>query len=157
MDKRRLNVGVVIAIVLLIICAVGISAYGAEKRVLIASQSSDFKNEVVASLQEELKHSGIVFTIKDISALPKLKENEWDAIVIIHAVKMGKIKKQVKHYLDNVDNWEKVIVLTTYGSKDPVPDIYGIDSISAASEKEQVDTLTADLKTRLQTILNIGN
>ena len=157
MDKRLFNVRVVIAIILLIICAAGISAYGAEKRVLIVSQSSDFKNKVVALLQEELKHNGIEFTITDISALRKVKEDEWDAIVIIHTVKMGRIKNQVKHYLDNVDNWRKVIVFTTYGSKDPVPDLYGIDSISAASEKEQVTTLTADLKTRLQNILNIIN
>jgi hypothetical protein len=154
MEKRRFNVGILITIILLLICAVGINGYGGEKRVLIASQSSDFKNEVVASLQEELKNNGIAFTVTDISVLRNVKEAEWDSIVIVHTVKMGKIKKQVKHYLDSVDNWEKVIVFTTYGSKDPVPDMYGIDSISAASEKEQIQTLTADLKAKLQNILN---
>jgi hypothetical protein len=157
MKKRRMYGKIFVTIILLLISAIGFNVYGGEKRVLIASQSSDFKNSIVKLLQEEMKDSGIQFTVEDVSALGKVKEGEWHAIVIVHAVKMGKINKRVKRYLDSVDDFSKVIVLTTYGNRDPVPHMYGIDSISAASKKEQVQTLTSYLKNRLQAILSIGS
>jgi hypothetical protein len=153
MEKRLIKTQAVVAIIVLLIFTSRVSVRGGEKRVLIVSQSSDFKNEVVGSLQEELDDSSINFTVKDISALRKVNEDEWDAIVIVHAVKMGRIKSSVKRYLDSVNDWEKVIVLTTYGSEDPVPGMYGIDSISAASEEEPVKPVIADLKARLKAIL----
>ena len=155
MEKRRFDAWVLFIFILLLVWAVGFYGYGDVKRVLIVSQSSDFKNEVVGSLREELKQSSIEFTVTDISSLRKVREDEWDAIVIVHAVKMGRIKNQVKRFLDNVENWEKVIVVTTYGSEDPVPSMYGIDSISSASEKDQVKPVTTEIKTRLHNILKI--
>ncbi|KPJ87025.1 MAG: hypothetical protein AMS17_09820 [Spirochaetes bacterium DG_61] len=153
MAKRYLRGKIIIAIIFLLICASGFNGYGEEKRVLIVSQSSEFKESVVAFLQEEMNESGIAFTVKGISALGNVREGEWDAIVILHAVKMGKINKHVRRYLDKIDDFNRVIVLTTYGTKDPVPSKYGINSISAASKKEQVKTLTSDIKNRLQEIL----
>ena len=68
---------------------------------------------------------------------------------------MGKMKKHVKNYLDGIDDWSRVIILTTCGSEDPVPVMYGIDSITAASKKDEVNIVTADLKNRLETTLKI--
>ena len=69
---------------------------------------------------------------------------------------MGKLNRQVKRYLDNVDEWKKIIILTTYGSEDLVSSTYGIDSITAASKTEEVTTVTTNLKSRLKAVLNSG-
>ena len=155
MQKRWIHILISLSITIIIWVA-GYRAYGDEKQVLIANMNSTFKDSVVATLQDEVKGSGIEFTVKNISVLGKVKDENWDAIVILHAVKMGRINRQVKEYLDSVDNWNKVIVLTTYGSEDIVSSTYGIDSITAASKTEEVTIVTQDLKSRLEAVLSSG-
>ena len=153
MRQMQLHRRILVTIVFLLICISGFDGYGGEKKVLIVSQSSEFKSSIVASLQREMNESSIAFTIESVSALRNIREGEWDAIIILHAVKMGKINNHVKRYFETCGDFSKVIVLTTYGTKDPVPGRYGIDSISAASKKEQIESLTSALKNRLQDIL----
>ena len=155
MQTRWVHILGAISITILIWIS-GYTVYGDEKQVLIACMNSTFKDTVVATLQDEMKGSGIEFSVKNISVLGKVKNEDWDAIVILHAVKMGKIKGQVKKYLDNVDDWSRVIVLTTYGSEDIVSSTYGIDSITAASKTEEIASVTEELKSRLNEVLDSG-
>ncbi|UCB45568.1 MAG: hypothetical protein JSV25_15385 [Spirochaetota bacterium] len=155
MKKWQIHTIIVLSITIFIWIS-GYTVYGEEKQVLIANMNSTFKDTVVANLQDEMKGSGIEFSVKSISVLGKVKNEDWDAIVILHAVKMGKIKGQVKKYLDNVNDWSKVIVLTTYGSEDIVSSTYGIDSITAASKTEEIASATEELKNRIRTVLDSG-
>ena len=138
---------------ILLLCTTGLTLYAGEARVLIANQGSEFKDAVVEKLQDEMQESGISFTVQKLNTLGRVNQEEWDAIVIIHAVKIGSINKNVERFFNRIDDYSKVIVCTTCGEKDVVPETYGVDSITAASKKEEVSALTQQIEKRLHTII----
>lgn len=145
----------ILIVFILLLCTAGLTLYAGEARVLIANQGSEFKDAVVETLQNEMDESGIAFTVQKLNTLGRVKQEEWDAIVILHAVKIGSINKNVERFFNRADDYGKVIVCTTCGEKDVVSEKYGIDSITAASEIEEVSALTRQIVNRLQNILGI--
>jgi len=140
---------------ILLLCTTGLTLYAGEARVLIANQGSEFKDAVVEKLQDEMQESGIFFTVQKLNILGRTKPEEWDAVVILHAVKIGSINKNVERFFNQIDDYSKVVVCTTCGDKDMVSEKYGIDSITAASKKEEASALTRQIEKRLQNILGI--
>jgi len=55
-----------------------------EIRVLIATQGSEFKDAVVAGVVDHLKRKGAYIKVIDVSALPQVNENKWNAVVVLH-------------------------------------------------------------------------
>jgi len=153
------RVAIIFTVVLLICAATAAiagTALGAErKKVLIVSQGSDFKKDVIAQIRKQTEGRGVGITEKSLSYLSKTSEDEWDAIVVVHAIKVGRMKRDVKRFFDGVEDWNKVIVVTTCGSEDPVPEEYGIDSLTAASKQAQVDAASTYAVTRLKAILQV--
>lgn len=142
-----------VIIFILFFLAVAGSAFAAErKEVLIVSQGSDFKKDVVERICERIEGSGVGVTRKDLSFLGRTSEDEWDAIVVIHAIKVGRMKRDVRRFFDGVEDWDRVIVVTTCGSKDPVSEEYGIDSMTAASKKAQVEGAAAYAISRIKSL-----
>jgi len=145
----------IMIVFILLLFTAGLTLYAGEARVLIANQGSEFKDAVVEKLQDEMQGSGISFTVQKLNTLGRVKSEEWDAVVILHAVKIGSINKNVERFFNRIDDYGKVIVCTTCGEKDVVPAKYGIDSITAASKKEEVSALTQQIVKRLHDMLDI--
>lgn len=137
------------------LCYTGPALYAGEVRVLIANQGSEFKDAVVEKLLDDMRESSISFTVQKLNTLGRVKPEEWDAVVILHTVKIGSINKNVERFFNRIDDYSKVIVCTTCGDKDMVSEKYGIDSITAASKEEEVSTLTQQVEKRLQNMLGI--
>jgi hypothetical protein len=159
LEKIHMNHGIVRKIIMivfiLLLCTAGLTLYAGEARVLIANQGSEFKDAVVEKLRDEMRESSISFTVQKLNTLGRVKPEEWDAVVILHAVKIGSINKNVERFFNRIDDYSKVIVCTTCGDKDRVSEKYGIDSITAASKKEEVSILAQQIEKRLQNILGI--
>ena len=75
--------------------------------------------------------------------------------MVIHSIKVGKMKREVRRFFDGVEDWNRVIVVTTCGSQDPVPEEYGIDSLTAASKQAQVEGAAAYAISRLKETLGV--
>lgn len=121
--------------------------------ILIASQDSDFKDAVVARITSTLDLLQLSYKVTDVSTLKKVDEDEWDAIVIVQTVKMGKINKHVRRYLDDALDLDKIVLVTTAGSGDPRTDAWDVDTITCASKMEELENILEQVLMRLEMIV----
>lgn len=154
MKNGIIHAGIMIVCILLLFAA-GMSLYADESLVLIANQGSEFKNAVVEKLREEMKGSGVSFAVQKLNILSRASPDEWDAVVILHAVKMGSINKNVERFLNRVNDPSRVIVCTTCGQEDVIPGKYGIDSITAASKVYEIEAAVTRIAEQLRGVLGI--
>lgn len=124
-----------------------------EQKVLIASQGSDFKNVLVDSLTTHLKEKPLYIKVVDVSALGNVNEEEWDALVLIHACQQYKINPDVKKYLDKAKNLSKVILVITSGSGEWKTDEYEVDIFTSASKLNELNSLVSSILDKIKTIL----
>lgn len=121
-------------------------------RVLIATQGSAFKDAIVAGILDHLKHRNAYVKVIDVSALPQINENKWNAIIVLHTWENLKPQADSKAYLEHVKELNKVIVLATSGRGNYK--IKGVNAISSASVMSDVSTRTLDIIHRLDAILD---
>jgi hypothetical protein len=124
-----------------------------EKRVLIASQGSSFKNALVDELSTYLKEKKVYLKIVDVTALTDIPENNWDAVILIHTTEMNKLQPDVKAYLDRIQDYGRVILITTSGPGTWKTDEYNVDIITSASKQEELPGLAKDVIKRLDLML----
>jgi len=122
-----------------------IGAPDAEKKVLIASQGSKFKDTLVEELSGYLKDKEIYLKIADVTTLKDVAESGWDAIILIHTTEKYELQPDVKAYLDRVDDYDRVILITTSGSGTWKTDEYDVDIITSASKQNEIPGLTKDV------------
>lgn len=123
-----------------------------DKKVLIASQGSNFKNAVVESLTAYL--GGKAYTkVIDVTSLAEVNEAEWDALVFIHTTEQWKLWPDVDEYLARAQDLDKVILVTTSGSGDWKTDKYDVESITSASRMDEMPTLLPALYAKLDKLL----
>jgi hypothetical protein len=120
------------------------------RRVLIATQGSQFKNAIVAALIDHLKKKNAYIKVIDVSTLPKVDEDKWTAIVVIHTWENMKPPAYVKDFVGRVKNLSKVIVLATSGRGNFK--IEGINAISSASVMANVPAIASEIDGRLDSI-----
>jgi hypothetical protein len=124
----------------------------ATQRVLIATQGSKFKDALVAAVVERLKARKVYVKVVDVSALPGVNEEGWNAIVLVHTWEMRRPPAEVKSFVDRTRNSGKLVVLTTSGAGNFKMD--GIDAISSASVIAEVPSRAADIAARIDAILD---
>jgi hypothetical protein len=122
-----------------------------EQRLLIATQGSTYKDAVVASVVERLSGRPIFIQVVDVTALPDVGENQWDAIVVLHTIEYGKAPAPAQAFIDRVGKTGKVVVLSTSGAGDFK--IEGIDAISSASRMTDVPGQVDKIQSRIEPLL----
>ena len=131
-----------------------VNAPDREEKVLIATQGSKFKDAVVAGLIDHLKQRGAYVKVIDVTELPQVKEELWNAVVILHTWQVFQPQADAKAYVDRVKDRRKVIVLTTSGSGGSKID--GVDAIASASVMADVPSRNSEIAARLDAILGAG-
>ena len=120
------------------------------KRVLIVSQGSEFKNKVVRGIIHNFKSTH--FEIIDVSYLDEVKNEKWDAIVLIHTWVMNKPPKSVKIFLERSKNdLGKIVIFTTSGSGNYK--MKDVDAITGESIIEDVNKKVKEISDELIIIL----
>jgi hypothetical protein len=122
------------------------------RKVLIASQGSDFKGAVVESLTTLLKERPVYLRVIDVTTLADVDESEWNAVVIIHTTERGRLQPDVKGYLDRVENLGKVVLVTTSGSGEWRTADYDIDVITSASRDSEIPSVLHSIASQLDAI-----
>lgn len=126
----------------------------AEKKVLIASQGSEFKNTLVDELAGYLEKKEVYLKVVDVTVLNDIDVDTWDAVVLIHTTEMNRLQSDVKAYLDRVQDYGRVILITTSGPGTWKTEEYFVDIITSASKQEELPTLTEEVKHRLDIMLS---
>src|SRR5512143_4031194 len=94
---KKILLGVAISIVALVACmswyrihysmhparTFEVNSPAAASKVLIATQGSEFKDSIVAGVIAHLQERGVYVKVVDVSALPAVREADWNAIVLI--------------------------------------------------------------------------
>lgn len=124
-----------------------------DTRVLIATQGSSFKNALVSRITEVLGKKSVYINVIDVSALPEINEDDWQALVLITACQSDEMPAEVNAYLANTRALDRLVLLVTSGSGKWRPEGVRLDSISSASTKAQVGPLATEILRRLETLL----
>ena len=102
---------------------------------------------------ESLKKQSIYIKVMDVSVIYEVTEEMWQALIIINTCEVGKMHSEVRHYLFQAKELNKVILFTTSGSGNWKPEDSSIDSISSASKMTQVDLAVTHIVDNLNKIL----
>ena len=123
-----------------------------EHKLIIATQGSEFKNEITKSIIEFYKQDSIYIKVIDISSLSETDPQNWTALVIIHTWENWKPPIDVKDFIDRTQAFHnKIVVLTTSGQGSYK--IKGIDAITGASKLENTASYTHLIIERLDRLL----
>ena len=119
------------------------------ERIAIATQGSTFKNTIVTSIINQYKDDSVYINVLDISDLPTLLVNEYNAIVILHTWEYGRPPAQVSEFINvNLAAKEKFIVMATSGQGSNK--IEGIDALSGESILENTGDYADDIIERIE-------
>ena len=103
------------------------------KRVLIATQSTDFKNELTTTLCDSLKASSAYIRGIDVGGLSEVNESDWDRVLIITSF-IARLNGNIDRYVSGSHAPEKILVFVTSGGSDwQPPSDFKVDALTSAS------------------------
>lgn len=111
------------------------------EKILIATQGSSYKNEVVQRLAEKLSTREVYIKITDVSNLDSIDPQAWSNIVILNTSIANKVNSHVRRFLDMIGSSDKIIVITTSGGGDFTPPNLEVDGITTASRLNETEKM----------------
>jgi hypothetical protein len=122
-------------------------------KMLVAYQGSAYKNTLVENLLNQLKDESIYIKLIDVDGLENIRLSDWDCVVIINTCERGTMNDSVKSFLKRADSLDRIILHTTSGGGVWKTKDFNIDTITGASDLEDIDKVTDDILKRIITIL----
>jgi len=129
-----------------------ISQPNAQDKLLIATQSSEFKDSLVSEIVSGLQSDPLTINVIDIKDLTTIDDKQWSVIVVIHTWENGRPPSEVRHFVDGPVDVRKLIVLTTSSSGDKT--IGEVDGISAASQLNDLSDYSDRVVGRIRKVLS---
>ena len=126
-----------------------------ETKVLVGSQGSDFKNALLEKLIERIGKKDIYIRTIDVTTLSAIKEDSWDAIILINSIQWYKLQKDVRIFLNSAQATDRIIMLATSGDGDMKPKECKIDTITSASRLNGVDDKLELILSKLEPIVGM--
>ena len=126
-----------------------------DKKVLIATQGSKYKNLMVDTLTARLKGEDVYISVIDISGLKEINQEDWDAEVIIHTTEGYRLPEVVKEYLGRVENPDEVILLITSGDGSWKPEECKVDVLTSASKVTDISEKSNSIEKKINSLLEI--
>jgi hypothetical protein len=127
----------------------------AQRRVLIATQHSEFKDAVLSRVTDLLEQEGYFIRVVGLEDLAHQSGETYGAIVIINSYWFWQIDGEASDFIDRVDEkkQEKIILLTTVGEEIWNPGRGNVDTISSASLMSKVDSISEELIEKIQILV----
>ena len=118
------------------------------RKALIASEQTAFKEQLVANVVDTLGSSWYVKVV-GLGDLETESTDQYTAIVLITAMRGGKLDGRVFDYLTGDPSDDRVLVYYTRGTEDPLPERYvpvlAVDSISSASRDGRTAAMVTEI------------
>lgn len=118
-----------------------INSKSSKKKVLIATQKSDFKDLVVKNVIKHYEEQDIYISVIDVTKLTDIKAEEWDRIIIFSAIRYYKLNDTVDQFIKNEKDSNRIFLYNTSNSTQLKTD--NIDTVTSASQKIDVDKCTS--------------
>ena len=119
-----------------------------EKKILIASLTSEFKNAVVGKIRETFRDESVYMKFAGIEQLKEENGSDYSAVVVIVDTCINwKIERHVKDLLRRHKDQSSVVILAVFDDNygGPKTRRYNLDAISAASEMHKVDEVAGKI------------
>lgn len=126
-----------------------------EKRALVASRSSEFKDAVVNKIRDSFKGESVYVKFIGIDKLKKEDGTKYSAVVLISTCMGWKLDRTVNGFLNRHEDQGNIIVLTTSGDGDWLPKKKDrhFDAISSASQPVRVNEIADEIITKIHLLL----
>ena len=114
------------------------------KQVLIATESSRFKDAVVAQTAEALRADGHRVTVIALERLAATPLRDYQAIVLVNTCRAWRPSSAVRDFLRRASDADrkKLVVVTTANSESCDLSVSGVDAVSAASKRTRTDSVS---------------
>ncbi|MBT8244447.1 MAG: hypothetical protein HKP48_03650 [Winogradskyella sp.] len=122
------------------------------RKLLIATQGSEFKDEVTKGVVTHFKNDSVFIKVIDVSSLKLINPKDYTALVVIHTWENWKAPEDVELFINRTkENLNKIIVLTTSGEGSYKME--NVDAITGESKLDNTDTYINEILKRLNPIL----
>ena len=120
-------------------------------QILVASQGSEYKIEVVDGILNEFADEDVYFNVIDVSSLEEVNPDEWSAVILLHTWEIFEPEENSEEFIKAHYTPEKVFVVTTsgFGNKQ----IKGVDGITGPSKIDQVDRHVEEITECINSII----
>jgi len=122
------------------------------KKILIASQGSKYKNIMVDTLIARLKTEDVYISVIDISNLSEIDQEDWDAEVIINTTEGWKVPEPVKEFLDRIEKPDVVMLLITSGNGEWKPEDCKVDILTSASKVADISEKANSIEEKVNSL-----
>lgn len=133
-----------------------ITSQSLNQKLLIAKQSSPFKDSLVVGVLNRYKSALAVVEVIDIKALINTDVADFDVLLLIHRWEANAPPDIVQSFIDkNLESKNKMVILTT--SWNGLEKMENVDAISGASIIKEVPVFTDQVIKRLDRLLKYKN
>ncbi len=115
------------------------------KKVLIATQKSNFKDSVMQNVTAYYSGQPIFLSVIDVTQLRKVKADPWDIIIIFSTIESNKLNPAAEKFIKDERDHTKIFVFNTADSGMWKNSTVGIDCVTSASKKTNVDRYSSDI------------
>ena len=102
-------------------------------KVLIATQQTKFKRSVVNEIRDSLENNSCYIKVIDVRKLKNESTANYNAVVIINKCMAGRPDPRVESFIIDVQEKNKIVLLTTGVMESWKPDSSEIDAMTSAS------------------------
>lgn len=103
-----------------------------QKKLLIATQGSVFKDALVRNVINYYKNDSVFIKIIDVADLPEVNHSDYNALLLLHTWEYRKPPKTVEAFItDNQNHIDKIVVVATSGEGSN--SIEGVDGLAGES------------------------
>ncbi|MBT8195453.1 MAG: hypothetical protein HKO56_03710 [Bacteroidia bacterium] len=125
-----------------------INSASLSKKVLIASQGSTFKNELVSKIIKVLNSDSTYIKVIDVTSLSTEDVNEWNAVIVIHTWEYGEAQFDAYQFAKTSVFDDRINVVTTSGNGEE--QMLGIDAISSASITDEIPGIAIEVRSKIR-------
>ena len=126
----------------------------AKSKVLIVSQKSRFKGEVVSEIKKALAENVFYIKVVDIKWLPSESVDRYSAIVILNQCMAGRPDPRVEIFIDNIQAKNKLVLLTTGRLDSWKPESPQVDAMTSASTMSETGVVARTIADKVMVIIN---
>lgn len=121
-------------------------------RILFATRDTPFKNEVLKYLKKDMIAKGYQLHVVDLKNLGSLLLDKYQVILIANEYTGWRYSPEVVDFLEGTgpDIRKKIILFTTAGAPEDVPEQPELDAVSGASDTQEAENVSKILLEKVE-------
>lgn len=120
--------------------------------VVIAKESTRYKNALVEVLVEKLEVESFTTVVIDHKELSSIDPADYTAVYVVNSGVMSRVRPAVMEWLDSISGNDGNVIVHTTQKSTWTPEI-SVDSITSASETSNIEYMTDSIVTKITALL----